>query len=108
MLGLSIESTQIYNINKLYELGFRAINYNSIMKLNMPTIAGTVLLANFPQFVLSILYMIYNSMYSCMLGAYEWSRFAHHRKSLQVTSPDGTQRETYYLQLPYTYAIVRL
>lgn len=40
-----------------------------------------------------------------MLSADEWSRFAYQRKTLRVTSPVGKQRCTYYLQLPYTFAL---
>ena len=40
-----------------------------------------------------------------MLAADEWSRFARHRKALRVTYPTGEQRSTYWLQLPWTYAI---
>lgn len=40
-----------------------------------------------------------------MVMAKEWSDFAHERKTLRVTVPEGAQRSTYYLQLPYRYAI---
>ena len=40
-----------------------------------------------------------------MLLAAETSDFAHERKTLRVTSPEGEQRSTYYLQLPYRYAV---
>jgi hypothetical protein len=40
-----------------------------------------------------------------MLMAKEWSKFGHVRKTLRVTAPSGRQRSTYYLQLPYRYAI---
>ncbi|KAG0126947.1 hypothetical protein HOY82DRAFT_542267 [Tuber indicum] len=40
-----------------------------------------------------------------MLSGREWSLFSHHHRSLRVTSPRPGQRSTYWLQLPYTYAI---
>lgn len=40
-----------------------------------------------------------------MLLADEWNDYAHHRKTLRVTSPSGDQRSTYRLQLPYKYGI---
>src|SRR5262245_26110730 len=40
-----------------------------------------------------------------MVMAKEWSDFAYERKTLRVTAPEGAQRSTYYLQLPYGYAI---
>lgn len=40
-----------------------------------------------------------------MLLAQEWNHYAHNRKPLRVSSPIGRQRSTYFLQLPYKYAI---
>lgn len=34
----------------------------------------------------------------------EWSQYAIRRKSLRVTSPHGSQRSSYYLQLPLRYS----
>lgn len=66
---------------------------------------GTVVLINLPQLVVSYVYVVYNGLFTCMLLTAEWSRYAHHRKGLRVTHPRGQQRSTYYLQLPYRYAI---
>lgn len=40
-----------------------------------------------------------------MLVAYEFSQFGRKRKSLRVSRPIGTQRSTYWLQLPYRYIL---
>lgn len=64
-----------------------------------------VLLANFPQALLSFLFLTYNALFTCMLMGQEWSEYAHCRKPLRVTHPRGTQRSTYRLQLPYKYGI---
>ena len=40
-----------------------------------------------------------------MVSAAEWSRLAHYRQALRVTTPFGEQRSTYWLQLPWTYSI---
>ena len=40
-----------------------------------------------------------------MLLGHEWSGYAHVRKPLRVTSPTGSQRSTYRLQLPYKFGI---
>ena len=40
-----------------------------------------------------------------MLLGHEWSGYAHVRKPLRVTTPAGSQRSTYRLQLPYKYGI---
>ena len=65
----------------------------------------TVILANAPQLILSFVYFMYNNLFTGMLMAREWSGYAHHRKSLRVTCPEGEQRSTYFLQLPYIYGI---
>ena len=40
-----------------------------------------------------------------MLMGHEWSLFSHHYRTIRVTSPRPGQRSTYWLQIPYTYAI---
>ena len=61
--------------------------------------------ANIPQLVISVLHLNYNSLFTCMLMEKEWSDFAHERKALRVSSPMKGQRSSYFLSLPYTYAI---
>ena len=102
----------------IWSLGFGTINANAILFRSNITeteernsssgrndLIPMVLLANLPQLVLSLLYFLYNSVYTCMLAGSEWSRFASHRKSLRVSSPKGSQRSTYWLQLPWTYSL---
>jgi len=91
-------------------MGFGAVNVNSLLAIGSyqttaANVLAYILLANLPQTNLSLLYLMYNSLYTCMLQADEWSHYAHSRKALRVTSPVGKQRSTYYLTLPYTYAI---
>ena len=64
-----------------------------------------ILIANSPQVLLSFLFLTYNGLFTCMLLGHEWSGYAHVRKPLRVTSPAGSQRSTYRLQLPYKYGI---
>ena len=40
-----------------------------------------------------------------MLAGNEWSHLGHSHRTLRVTSPRPGQRSTYWLQMPYTYAI---
>ena len=96
------------NITELYTLGFGTVSSNSLVNIPLPGLIATVLLANLLQGILSFLYLTYNGLFSCVLGANEWSRFAQYRQPLRVTTPIGKQHSTYYLQLPYTYAIVSL
>ena len=39
-----------------------------------------------------------------MSSAYEWNNLAQTRKGMRVTRPEGSQRSTYFLQLPYKWA----
>lgn len=64
-----------------------------------------ILLANLAQLIISFLFLAYNSILTAMLMAKEWSEFAKNRKYLRVTSPVGNQKATYWLSLPYRYAV---
>lgn len=66
---------------------------------------GCVLLANTPQLLLSISYVLYNGLFTSMHLAHEYSGYALERKPLRVTDPTGDQRSTYWLQLPLRYGI---
>ena len=75
---------------------------------NFPGSSGllqTVLVADSPQLLLSLIFLTYNSLFTCMLVANEWNQYAHSRKPLRVTSPTGVQRSTNRLQLPYKYGV---
>ncbi|KAI4176723.1 MAG: hypothetical protein LQ346_007820 [Caloplaca aetnensis] len=69
------------------------------------SLLATVIIANIPQTILSYVYILFNSLYTCMLAGHEWTQFAKHRKTLRVTSPVGAQRSTFWLQLPYRYSL---
>lgn len=64
-----------------------------------------VLLVNTPQLALSIGYLLINNLLTDMHGAWEWSKLGETKGTLRTTSPQGQQRSTYFLQLPYTYAL---
>ncbi|ETN37422.1 uncharacterized protein HMPREF1541_08413 [Cyphellophora europaea CBS 101466] len=68
-------------------------------------VLNSVLMANAPQLILSFLYLHLNSLVTCMWLASEWNDFASERKTLRVSIPEGDQRSTYRLQLPYRVAI---
>ncbi|PWW73704.1 hypothetical protein C7212DRAFT_365968 [Tuber magnatum] len=77
----------------------------SIVSIGFRNLSEATLLANLPQTILSFLYLTYNSLFTCMLSGYELSLFSHHHRTLCVTSPRPGQRSTYWLQIPYNYAI---
>ncbi|KAG9633190.1 hypothetical protein KCV04_g9131, partial [Aureobasidium melanogenum] len=64
-----------------------------------------VLLANTPQLLITFVYFTYNSVFTSMVMASEWSQFAFQRKPLRVSNPTGRQQSTYRLQLPYRYGV---
>ncbi|KAL4888475.1 hypothetical protein BDV59DRAFT_206058 [Aspergillus ambiguus] len=65
-----------------------------------------ILIANLPQTIFSLIYFCTNSVFTTMALAVEWSSYAIHRKGLRVfASPQGAQRSSYFLSLPYRYAV---
>ena len=85
--------------------GFGNAVGNNILSMNSTSMFVTVILANLPQVILSYVYVLFNSLYTCMVAGHEWTQFAKQRKTLRVTSPVGAQRSTYWLQLPYRYSL---
>ena len=95
-------------MSHLWSLGYGGVSSETTIRLDgsfWGNLMSVILLANLPQVLLSFLYLTYNSLFTSMLLAEEWSGFAHQRKTLRVTCPVGKQRSTYWLQLPYLYGI---
>ena len=64
--------------------------------------------SNLWQFVISLLYLAYNAVFTAMLVAHEWDRFGKVRKTLRVTEPQGLQRSTYAISVPLKYGLPTL
>jgi hypothetical protein len=62
-------------------------------------------LSNMPQVLLSLCYVTLNNICTSMASTAEWNSLAASRKGLRVTTPYGEQRSTYFLQLPYKWAV---
>ncbi|KAK1480592.1 hypothetical protein CCUS01_16170, partial [Colletotrichum cuscutae] len=99
-------------IPQLWKLGFGALTPYTYLVINMPRtdpggLIANVLLANLPQLVLSILYIVYNTMLSTFLVQREFSRMwdPGNRKPLRVSEPIGIQRSSYFISLPLRYGI---
>lgn len=104
-LPSSLFPPQSNKLESLWNLGFGDINVNSLIKFDVYSLSqgplmAMILLANFPQVVLSFLYLAYNSLYTCMLLDAEWNNLGFKRKMLRVTSPKEFQQSTYWLSLP--------
>ena len=61
--------------------------------------------ANSPQIILSFCYLSVNNICTFLASAEEWNNLADTRKGLRVSRPIGQQRSTYFLQLPYKWAV---
>lgn len=62
-------------------------------------------LANLPQIILSFIYLAYNVEFTAICIINEYSMFSKTRKPLRVSNPQGNQRSSFYLGLPYHYAV---
>jgi len=67
-----------------------------------------LVLVNTPQLLLSIIYLAYNSTLTKAATAIEWAQFSTGYRPLRVTTPRGDQTSSYFLGLPYRYAILSM
>ena len=99
------------SVGALWKIGFGVVTAKAMVvgwrvpSFDTTGLIANVLIANLPQLLLSVLYLAYNGLYTAMLLADEWSRFGYQRKPLRVSDPKKDQRSTYFLQLPFKYAI---
>ncbi len=98
------------SISTFWGLGFGGLTPYTYIVLGLPHtdpagLISNVLIANLPQFILSILYIFYNSTLSCFLVQREFSRLYNIRKPLRVSEPEGIQRSSYFISLPLRYGI---
>ncbi|CEF79790.1 hypothetical protein FGSG_11545 [Fusarium graminearum PH-1] len=100
------------DLKTLWDLGFGSANELTLISgkgwddKDDSSLIANILVANLPQLVFSFFYFQYNSLFTCMAAAAEWSAYANKRRSLRVSSnPRGKQRSRYFLQLPYRYSI---
>lgn len=103
----SLHSTGVdTSLRGLWSLGFGQVSTTTLVDIGTSlSLASNILLANLPQFILSLLYLSYNTIYTCQLVESEWNEFALRRKPLRVTQPVRGQVSTYYLGLPYSYGV---
>lgn len=78
-----------------------------LAETNANAFISSVILANTPQLLMSLVYFNYNALYTCISLATEWDRFfCNEKKGLRVsTKRRGDQRNTYFLGLPYRYSL---
>jgi hypothetical protein len=96
------------SFSNLVRLGFGTVDPRTTIswEIDATSTISNVLVANSAQVILSAIYFSYNGLFTCMLLGQEWTSYAHHRKGLRVSrAPDGAQRSTYFLQLPYRVSL---
>jgi hypothetical protein len=66
---------------------------------------NALLLVNLPQFLVSLVNVLYNGCLTSQNLMAKWNSFSQRRQSLRVTVPLGQQKSQHYLTVPYRYAI---
>jgi hypothetical protein len=95
----------------LMTLGFAAVDPRSFIYGFTPSsdtsgLLSYVFLANLPQAILSAIYYVYNGIFTCFMLGTEWNGYMSEKKGLRVSgTPQGAQRGSYFLQLPYRWAV---
>jgi hypothetical protein len=75
------------------------------------TIFGNIILANTPQLLVSLLYILYNDLFTRMHLSAQWSSYSRVHKLLRVLNPTkgagskNLQKRNYFLSLPLRMAI---
>jgi hypothetical protein len=91
-------------------MGFGRLQPYTYLVIGLPRtdpegVIVNVLVANLPRFLLSILYIFYNSILSTFLVQPEFSLMYKKRKTLRVSEPTGIQRSSCFISLPLRYGI---
>lgn len=98
------------DLGSLWRLGLGAVSSCTLIRWQTSggpeTLAGNSFVANIAQPILSMIYFLCNGMLTAMIGEREWNQFALRRKGLRLSrGPTGSQRSTYFLQLPYRFVV---
>lgn len=91
-------------------MGFGALTPYTYLVIGLPRkdpagLISNVLVANLPQLIVSILYMLLNTMLSTFMVQREFSKMNSRRKPLRVSEPTGIQRSSYFISLPLRYGV---
>ncbi|KAF9062623.1 hypothetical protein BDP27DRAFT_1481775 [Rhodocollybia butyracea] len=115
LLGFAIHQLnvvyQLSGFSSLWQFGIgKASSDNTIIRWGIPSqgygaIVASVLLANLPQLIFSMIYLLFNSLCTKFFLALEWSSYAKSRKPLRVSNPHGEQRSSYFLNIPFRFGL---
>ncbi|KAE8407621.1 hypothetical protein BDV37DRAFT_290332 [Aspergillus pseudonomiae] len=93
-------------ISTVWSLGFSEARPETMLRsLATYNLLAMVVLSNTPQVILSSLYYLINGILTCMLASAEYTSYSVRRQYLRVSWPEGQQRSTYFLSLPYAFSI---
>ncbi|KAF2969729.1 hypothetical protein GQX73_g3813 [Xylaria multiplex] len=95
---------EVWQLLELGVGGFFASGNNPFVNREFTLLTG-ILAANSPQLLLSASYLAYNNLFTRLQMAQEWAMYGRDYYPLRVTDPQGMQRSTYRLQLPYKYSL---
>ncbi|KAF9894958.1 hypothetical protein FE257_004580 [Aspergillus nanangensis] len=96
------------SIKSWWQLGFGTPTGSVVLQqAKQWPILGYVVVANTPQFIITISYYFYNNVLTSMVAAAEYHSYGSTRRTLRVSwpRPDSSQRSTYWLSVPYQYSI---
>ncbi|KAH8179484.1 hypothetical protein LIA77_01003 [Sarocladium implicatum] len=100
------------SVKGFQHFGFGALTQDTFLVLNLPRqdpegLISNVLIANLPQLIVSVLYILYNTMLSTFLVQREFSRMhaKEYHKPLRVSEPEGIQRSSYFISLPLRFGV---
>lgn len=63
------------------------------------------LLANIPQVILAVVWLVYQGLITAMFLSSDWARFAFNPQTFMVSTPAGKQRGTWLLGAPLAWGI---
>jgi hypothetical protein len=100
------KNSQTYTLSRMWQDSVGTVSTDFLIGTGgrARSLMENVLLANTPQLAISFVYVLYNNCLTRMMLGREYSGYARHRKPLRVSIPEGEQRSTYRLQLPYRYS----
>ncbi|KAH8834451.1 hypothetical protein DL96DRAFT_1757153 [Flagelloscypha sp. PMI_526] len=107
----NVQSADITTLQEVLELGLGTIDPRTLIhSWAIPTTGDgatilSIIVANSPQLILSFIYLIFNSLFTSMSLAVEWSNYTQLPRTLRVSHRKGGQRSTYFLQIPYRLGI---
>ena len=85
--------------------GWGEVQSTALLSTLATSFIGMVLLANMPQLAVSLLYFCLNDTLTREILAADYNDFAITRRPLRVSFPRGEQRSSWYLTIPYRYAV---